>query len=107
MVSLTPRAADALRSVQSAKNASGFGIRVQVVAGGCAGYLYDLSLVESGGDGDERFESEGLTVWVDRRAASVIEGLMIDYAQTSYGEGFVFTNPKARGQCGCGASFEL
>jgi iron-sulfur cluster insertion protein len=106
MVSLTPRAAEALRSLQSAENATQFGVRLQVVAGGCAGYLYDLSLVESAVEGDERFESEGLTVWVDRRAVTVVEGLVIDFGKTPYGEGFVFSNPAARGQCGCGASFE-
>jgi iron-sulfur cluster assembly accessory protein len=106
MVSLTPRAAGAIKSLQTAESAFGFGLRLQVVAGGCGGYLYDLTLVESGADGDARFESEGITLWIERRAVQVVEGLVIDFGQTPYGEGFLFQNPMSRGQCACGASFE-
>ncbi len=107
MVSLTTRAADALRTLQAREDARGFGVRVQVVAGGCAGYLYDLTLVEAGDSDDQTFQSEGFTVWVDPRAAPVVDGLVIDFGPTPYGEGFLFRNPRARGECGCGASFEL
>ena len=105
VLSLTPRAAGAIRSLQTEENAVGFGLRLQVVAGGCAGYLYDLTLVESGGDDDERVDSEGIVVWIDRRAVRAVAGLVIDYGPTPYGEGFLFQNPSARALCGCGASF--
>lgn len=107
MVSLTARAAETLRALAERDGAAGFGVRVQIVAGGCAGFLYDLSLVEAGADGDEVHQSEGFTLYVDRRAAPLLFGLVIDYGPTESGEGFRFGHPRARGQCGCGASFEV
>ncbi len=106
MIALTPRAAEALKSYAAKASAAGFGLRVQLLGGGCSGFLYDLTLVEGGGPQDERVQTEGLTVWVDGRAAPFVEGMVIDFATTEYGPAFLFQNPRARVSCSCGASFE-
>src|SRR5215467_12002766 len=105
MISLSERAASQIREVQHAKQIQGFGLRVQVVGGGCEGFLYDLLFSEQPGPEDHVFQSEGLQVYVAARAFPAVDGLVIDYGPTRYGEGFVFTNPRARTRCGCGASF--
>ena len=105
MIHLTKAAASEVRAALTAKGIEGFGLRVQVVGGGCEGFLYDVLYTDLPDPEDEVFESEGVKVFVDRRALPVIDGLTIDHAKTSYGFGFVFNNPVARGRCGCGASF--
>jgi len=105
MISLSQRAAAEIRTVQRAKHIEGFGLRVQVVGGGCEGFLYDLLFSEQAEAGDHVFRSEGVDVFVAPRALAAVDGLTIDYGATGYGEGFLFTNPKARTRCSCGASF--
>ncbi len=105
MISLTPRAADEVRAALKAKRLDGYGLKLQVVGGGCEGFVYDLLFVDLPDPADQVFESEGLRVFVDPRALPVVDGLTIDHAETSYGEGFVFQNPSAKSRCSCGASF--
>ena len=47
MVSLTPRAADLIREWMRSHEAEGLGLRLQVVGGGCSGFLYDLSFTDT------------------------------------------------------------
>lgn len=105
MITVTPEAAAQLRQAQVQKRAEGFGLRVQVVGGGCEGFLYDLLFEDAPEDRDHVFESNGQRVFVSPRVLPVINGLIIDHAKTPYGTGFVFTNPSAGSRCGCGASF--
>ena len=46
MVSVTAQAASEIRAAQSQKGIRGFGLRVQIVGGGCEGFLYDLLFVD-------------------------------------------------------------
>jgi len=105
MISLSERAASQIREVQHAKQIQGFGLRVQVVGGGCEGFLYDLLFSEQAEPGDHVFRSEGIDVFVAPQALAAVDGLTIDYGATGYGEGFLFANPRARTRCSCGASF--
>ncbi len=105
MISLSHRAAAEIRAAKRAKGIEGFGLRVQVVGGGCEGFLYDLLFSEQADPDDYVFQSEGLEVYVAPKTFATIDGLTIDYGPTGYGEGFVFTNPRARTRCSCGVSF--
>ncbi len=105
MISLTLLAAAELRTALSAKDAEGFGLRVQVVGGGCEGFLYDLLFVDGAEADDVVFESQGLKIFVSRKTLPVVDGLTIDHGKTAYGEGLLFSNPSARSRCSCGASF--
>jgi iron-sulfur cluster assembly accessory protein len=99
-VQLTPAAGAALRRVLLEEGASQFGLRVQVVGGGCSGFSYDLALADHPEAEDEVGESEGVTLFVDKRALPLLRGLTIDYQDS-----FVFQNPNARSTCRCGVSF--
>ena len=105
MISLSQRAAAEIRAAKRAKGIEGFGLRVQVVGGGCEGFLYDLLFSEQADPDDYVFQSEGLEVYVAPKTFPAVDGLTIDYGATGYGEGFVFTNPRARTRCSCGVSF--
>jgi iron-sulfur cluster assembly accessory protein len=105
VVSLTPAAADQVRAAQAENGISGYGLRVQIVGGGCEGFLYDLLYVDAPEADDRVFETEGQRIFVDARSLTVLDGLVIDHGQTPYGAGFLFANPRAQARCGCGASF--
>ncbi len=107
MISLTPEAALEIKKVQAQKGIDDFGLKVQVVGGGCEGYLYDLLFVEAPELGDRKFESEGVRLFVDARALAAVDGMTIDHGEAAYGSGFIFVNPKVKSACACGASFSL
>src|SRR5207249_3903740 len=98
-------AAREIQGVLRAKALSDFGLKIQVVGGGCEGFLYDLSFTDGADDTDERIECLGIPLFIDRRALAALDGLVIDHGPTPYGAGFLFKNPRARSTCACGASF--
>jgi iron-sulfur cluster insertion protein len=107
VISLTHEAALQIKKVQAEKQIEDFGLKLQIVGGGCEGYLYDLIFVQGPEEQDREFESEGVRLFVDSRALPALDGTTIDHAPTAYGPGFVFANPRAAGTCACGASFSI
>ncbi len=107
MVALTRQAAEQIKRAQEQKQIVPYGLRVQLVGGGCEGFLYDLLFADLPDPEDHVFESEGVKIFVDPRSLPAVEGLTIDHAATKYGEGFVFANPRAKKSCSCGASFSV
>ena len=107
MISLTPEAALEIKKVQAEKGIPDFGLKIQVVGGGCEGYLYDLLFVEAPEPEDRQFESEGVRLFVDGRALAALDGMTIDHGEAADGSGFIFVNPKVKSRCACGASFSL
>jgi iron-sulfur cluster insertion protein len=107
VIQLTPEAAQEIRAALTAKGIQGYGVRVQVVGGGCEGFLYDLLYADAPEAEDQVFESQGIKLFVDARALRVVSGLTIDHQKTEYGPGFVFENPSAKTRCSCGASFGI
>ena len=56
-------------------------------------------------DGDTVFEQGGVRVFVDALSLPVVDGTQIDLVKQRLGEQFVFRNPNASAECGCGESF--
>jgi iron-sulfur cluster assembly protein len=103
-LSLTARAAAAVRTRAQEADVDGWLLRVAVVSGGCNGLSYDLYFVEAPGPEDTVVEaSPQLRVVVDRSSAPLLDGTVIDLR----GPSFSFDNPRARKGCSCGASFEV
>jgi iron-sulfur cluster assembly accessory protein len=98
---LTPAAAAALKQLMAEEAVSDHGLRIQVVGGGCEGLYYDLDLVAGPADSDDVSTSEGVRLFVDRRALPLLEGTTVDYQGS-----FRFENPNAKRTCRCGASFK-
>ena len=100
MLRLTPTAASALKMLMVQEAVPDHGLRIQLVGGGCEGLYYDLELAPEPLASDETFMSEGLRLFVDRRALALLDGTTLDYQG-----GFRFENPNARRVCRCGGSF--
>src|SRR5262245_2555060 len=106
VVSLSENAARQILSMQAdqPENAGKF-LRVYVEGGGCAGMQYGLVFDEKR-EKDAAAEFFGITVLVDPVSAEYLRGAVVDYSDALTDGGFKISNPKARGSCGCGKSFE-
>jgi iron-sulfur cluster assembly protein len=83
------------------------GLRFGVRRTGCSGWAYDVDLTDAIRADDHVFESQGLKVVVDARSLPVVDGTEIDFARKGLNAEFVFRNPKASAECGCGESFTV
>lgn len=106
MITLTEKAAQKVRS-HLERRGRGQGIRIGVKTTGCSGLAYVLEFVDSPEDIDEKFESNGVAVYVNPKSLLYVSGLEIDYLKKGLNEGFEFTNPNEKSRCGCGESFNV
>ncbi|NSM10399.1 iron-sulfur cluster assembly protein IscA [Moraxella bovoculi] len=106
MITLTERAAKHVKDFLDNRG-SGEGIRLGVRTAGCSGLAYVLEFVDTPNDTDERFESDGVSVFVDPKSLVYLNGLQMDYVTEGLNSGFKFTNPNQTGECGCGESFTV
>ncbi len=83
----------------------GYGLRVGVVTGGCAGLSYDLRFQKNSYENDTVIEQGDLRIFINAESLSFIKGLEIDYVDTLKESGFKYRNPNASSSCGCGTSF--
>ena len=105
-ITLTDAAADRVRSFLTNRG-KGLGLRVGVKTTGCSGLAYVLEFVDELADGDETFEHNGVTVIVDGKSLVYIDGTELDFVKEGLNEGFKFTNPNQKDECGCGESFTV
>lgn len=104
MITLTPRAAEAVRRLQVEKGATDRPFRIFVEAGGCSGLEYGMSF-DAGKETDMLLESEGVSFRVCAKSFPRLEGSTIDFDDGLMGKGFEIRNPNAQSTCGCGRSF--
>lgn len=83
------------------------GVRFGVRRTGCSGYGYTVDLAEIIDDGDTVLEIDGVRLVVDDKSLPFIDGTTIDYVKNGLGANFVYANPNATGECGCGESFTI
>jgi iron-sulfur cluster insertion protein len=106
MIYLTEKAAKQVKIIADDEGIGYYIIRVKVKGGGCAGFEYDLNFDEQITDMDEVFELDGVKIVCDPMSLQYLEGTVVDYGDSLMGSGFKFSNPKAKGSCGCGHSFD-
>jgi len=103
-VTLTERAANHVKNF-IAKRGKGVGLRLGVRTSGCSGMAYTLEFADEVGTDDLLFESFGVTVLIDPKSLTYLDGTELDFAREGLNEGFKFNNPNVKNQCGCGESF--
>ncbi len=73
-------------------------VRIEVLSSSPLAPEYDMALV--GRDelepDDRLFEADGLSVAIDAKSASVLEGTRVDWIETVQGSGFKFENPNLK-----------
>lgn len=89
------------------RRGSGVGLRVGVTETGCSGYSYVLDYADEVTSEDIVMKQNRLSIVVARDSLPLLEGTEVDFIQKELNEQFVFTNPNATGECGCGESFTV
>src|SRR3954465_1579359 len=107
IITVTESAAGKIRELLTEEGKNESGLRVFVQGGGCSGFQYGLMIEESGGVGDQLFESNGVRLFVDPVSISYLKGAEVDFVDTITGGGFTIKNPNATSTCGCGSSFSV
>lgn len=105
-VTLTPSAAGRVQKFLESRG-KGLGLRVGVKTSGCSGMAYTLEFVDEAREEDQIFESHGIKVLVDPTSLAYLDGTELDYTKEGLNEGFKFSNPNAKANCGCGESFSV
>jgi len=105
-VTLTERAAGHVQSFL-VKRGKGVGLRVGVRTSGCSGMAYKLEFADTVEANDQQFESHGVRVVVDPKSLPYVDGTELDYTREGLNEGFKFSNPNVKDECGCGESFNV
>ena len=106
IVTLTPAAVSQVRYLLQKKGNPALGLRLGVKGGGCSGLSYVMNLEENPTEKDHTYEVEGVRVFVDKKSATFLEGVTLDYSTRNLLEGgWVWSNPNAARGCGCGTSF--
>ena len=88
-------------------DASAVALRFGVRRTGCSGWAYEVDLTDRVAEGDSAFEVEGVRVVVDAKSLPIVDGTLIDFEKRGITSSFVFRNPNASAECGCGESFTV
>lgn len=105
-VTLSERAATHVKNFL-ARRGKGIGLKLGVRTSGCSGMAYKLEFADAEDPEDLKFESHGVTVYIDPKSLSYLEGTELDFVREGLNEGFKFNNPNVKSQCGCGESFNV
>ena len=104
IISISKFALNALKKIQTNYGTKyiSFGIK----SGGCSGFEYYLKPCDLKPDKfDEVVTIDNLNIKVDNMSLMHVLGTEIDWEDNIMGKKFIFKNPNAESQCGCGKSF--
>ena len=94
-----------IKSMMAKEGKEGYGLRVGVVPGGCAGLSYDLRFQKSPYDNDTVIQQGDMSIFINPESLALLKGIEIHYVDTLKESGFQYRNPNAKSSCGCGTSF--
>jgi len=104
MINLSPAAVREINRLKSKLANPEMLFRLQVQAGGCSGWVYQMTF-DVLNSSDRLYQCNGLNIVVDEKSDQYINDLNLDYSEDLMGGAFRFHNPKAVSTCGCGNSF--
>jgi iron-sulfur cluster assembly protein len=105
-ISITPPARDRIRQFL-AQTPGAAGVRFGVKRTGCSGFAYVVDLADAARPDDQTIVVDGIPLIVDTKSLPMVEGTVIDFRRQGLNAAFVFHNPNATGECGCGESFTV
>lgn len=82
-------------------------IGISVQGGGCNGLKYNIAPREKRFEKDELLQLDGIDVSICSKSLLFIVGTHIKWETDNMSSGFVFDNPNAKGECGCGTTFNI
>jgi iron-sulfur cluster assembly accessory protein len=107
VMQVTAAAAARLKELLSKRPDNSTYIRLGVRKRGCNGLSYTMDYAKEHSRMDEVIETSGIRIVVDAKAVMFVIGTTMDFVNTPTHQEFVFSNPNAKGTCGCGESFNV
>lgn len=105
-ISITPAASERMRHFL-ANTPGAAGVRFGVRRTGCSGFSYVVDLADAVSADDQTLDLDGVRLIVDAKSLPLVDGTVIDFQRQGLNAAFVFHNPNATGECGCGESFTV
>ncbi len=94
-VFLTDRACEEVVHIQNRKNIpAGYGLRIGLKGGGCAGYTYVIGF-DKPKPADDLFETGLFQVLIEKKHLMHLLGIKVDFIDSDTERGFLFTHPDA------------
>ena len=91
------------RMVRFSGKPDGAGFRLQVSAGGCSGFNSEFSVEAAPLPGDSVLEVGGVKLFLTAESRLLLNGVVIDFADTPTKSGLTFTDPN-KAPCACSSS---
>lgn len=104
-VTITPAAQKFIRRMVSFSETPSGGMRLVVTPGGCSGYSAEFTVEAAPMAGDCEMPVAGAKLYLPAESRMVLDGTIVDFADTPTKSGFVITNPGAA-PCACSSSGE-
>jgi len=105
-IEVTAAAAEQIKSSLESRG-KGMGIRLGITTTGCSGFAYVMEFVDQLNNEDNVFDEHGVKLIVDDKSLVYLNGTQVDFVKQGLNEGFEFSNPNSKGECGCGESFSV
>jgi len=106
-VTLTPSAEARIAKLMASAPEGAIGVKLSTPRRGCSGLAYSVDYVTQAAAFDEKIETPGGLFFIDGASVLYLVGSTMDWVEDDFTAGFVFTNPNAKGSCGCGESFTV
>ena len=106
-VLLTPSAEARIAQLMANAPQGTIGVKLSTPRRGCSGLAYSVDYVTQEVKFDEKIETPGGMFYIDSASVLYLVGSTMDWVEDDFTAGFVFTNPNAKGSCGCGESFTV
>ena len=104
-LTLTPAAEARIAELMTKAPEGMIGVKLSTPRRGCSGLAYSVDYVSEAKPFDEKIETPSGLFFVDSASVLYLIGSRMDWVEDDFTAGFVFTNPNAKGACGCGESF--
>lgn len=105
LLTITPAAAETVRTLLAQRQIPDHVLRVFVQGGGCSGMQYGMAFEPAPESFDAVVEAGGARFVIDPTSLQFLRGSTIDFVDSLMGGGFRIDNPNAVSSCGCGHSF--
>jgi iron-sulfur cluster assembly protein len=96
---LTPAAHKFIRRLIQFSANPGGGLRLLVTPGGCSGLSAHFDVEATPRDGDKEHVCDGLKFYLPAESRLLLDGVTIDFTDSSTSGGLVFHDPKNTGSC--------
>ncbi len=106
-LNLTPNAEQRIADLMSNAPEGAIGVKLSTPKRGCSGLAYSVDYVTEAKAFDEKIETPGGVLYVDGGSILYLIGSNMDWVEDDFAAGFVFQNPNAKGECGCGERFTV